>query len=206
MNRLSGLLVLSLGCAGPASGSRTVDLLKLIDPARDGVQGTWRFEGPALATATGRFSRLQIPYAPPAEYDLRAVVERKDGSNSIVFGLVAGGRQFCFVLDAFERDTASGIDLVDQAAFPDNETAWHGKILENGKPTEVVCSVRKDRLRVTVGARKVVDWPADYGRASLFKEWKLPSPEALFLGSWTAPYHVHRLELVPVSGEGRPLR
>ncbi|MGH2690166.1 MAG: hypothetical protein ACRDKW_15375, partial [Actinomycetota bacterium] len=110
------MLVLAAGCAGPSTGSKTIDLLKLVDPAKDSVQGAWRFEGTALVTGPARFSRLQIPYVPPAEYDLRAVVERKDGSNSIVFGLVAGGRQFCFVLDAFERDTASGIDLIDKAA------------------------------------------------------------------------------------------
>jgi len=199
------LLVLAAGCAGAAPVSNNIDLLKLIDPAKDAVQGTWRFDGAALATATGRFSRLQIPYVPPAEYDLRAVVERRSGSNSIVFGLVAGGRQFCFVLDAFEHDTASGIDLIDQVAFPDTETGYHAKILENGKPTEVVCSVRKDRLRATVGGKVIVDWPANYTRASLFKDWNVPSSEALFLGAWTAPYLVHRLELHPVSGDGRLL-
>jgi hypothetical protein len=193
----AGALLLS-SCASAGGGPRTVDLLKLIDPAKHAVAGEWKLERGVLVTPTLRFARVQIPYAPPAEYDLRAVVERKSGANSIVFGLVAGGRQFCAVLDAFERGTTSGIDLVDALPFPDNETAFVGKVLENGKPTEVLLSVRKDRLAFTVGGKKIVDWKADYSRATLYPDWKVPDPKALFLGAWTAPYLVSALELTPL--------
>ncbi len=194
---LAAAALLAAGCAGLGGGPKTVDLLKLLDLPKNSVAGEWKLEGGVLATATQRFARLQIPYAPPAEYDLRAVVERKSGANSIVFGLVAGGRQFCAVLDAFERGTTSGIDLIDDKAFPDNETAFVGKVLENGKPAEVLISVRKDRLTFTVGGKKLSDWKADYSRATLFPDWKVPDPKALFLGAWTAPYHVTALEVTP---------
>jgi hypothetical protein len=209
MKRIA-FMILALGLAGCGGagkpGSQAVDLLALIDPAKDRVAGPWGKDGGVLVNPEMKFTRIQVPYSPPEEYDLTLVAERKKGTNSIVIGLVAGGKQFCAIIDAFEKDTASGIDLIDGLSFPDNETAHAGVLLKNGVPSTIVCSVRKDRLSVTVDGRKVVDWKADYARVSLFREWKVKDDQALFLGAWTAPYRVHKLELAPVTGAGRPLR
>jgi hypothetical protein len=185
---------------------KPVDLLKHIDPAKDAVAGTWAFEGTTLVASTVKFGRLQIPYAPPAEYDVRLVVERKAGANSVVLGLVAQGRQFVAVVDAFEKDPFSGIELIDGKAFPDNATGVPGRHLENGKKATLEYGVRKDRVTMAVNGRKIVDWKADWEGLSLYKDWKMPRADALFLGAWTAPYHIHEAALIPVSGEGKPLR
>jgi hypothetical protein len=185
---------------------KSVDLLKLVDPAKDAVAGTWAFEETTLVASTVKFGRLQIPYAPPAEYDVRLVVERKAGANSVVLGLVAQGRQFVAVVDAFEKDPFSGIELIDGKAFPDNATGVPGRHLENGKKATLEYGVRKDRVTMAVNGKKIVDWKADWEGLSLYKDWKMPRADALFLGAWTAPYHIHEATLTPVSGEGKPLR
>lgn len=186
-------------CAGPGKGAPPVDLLKLIDPKRDAVEGEWKFEEGVLVTSTIAFGRVQIPYAPPEEYDLRVVAERKSKVNSIVLGLVAGGRQFAVMIDAFGHDTTSGVDRVDDKAFPDNETAFKGVLLTNDKPSTILVSVRKASLVVTVDGRKIVDWKADYKRASLYPNWVVPRKDALFLGAWTSLYRIHALELMPMT-------
>ncbi len=185
---------------------KAVDLLKLIDPAKDAVAGAWKFEGTTLVAATVKFGRIQVPYVPPAEYDVRLVVERKDKANSLVMGLVAQGKQFIAVVDAFEHDPFSGIELIDGKAFPDNETGVPGRHLENGKRATLEYGVRKDRVTMKVNGKPLVDWKADWEGLSLYKDWKMPRADALFIGAWTAPYHIHEALLTPVSGEGKRLR
>ena len=197
MRSALALLLCLASCAVGPKAPVAVDLLKLIDVKRDAVDGAWSFDGGVLVTSTVSFGRLQVPYAPPAEYDVRMVAERKGPVNSIVLGLVAGGKQFAVVIDAFPRDTTSGVDRVDDKAFPDNETGFKGVLLTEGKPSTLVVSVRKGSLAVTVDGRKIVDWKADYKRVSLYPNWKVPRPDALFLGAWTTPYRIHSLELFP---------
>lgn len=199
-------LALLAGCAAAGDAAGPVDLLRRIDPARDAVRGEWRREDGALRTPPVRFAQLRIPYAPPEEYDLRMVVERVSGLNSVTLGLTAGGRRFALVVDAFDHDPYSGLDLMDGVAFPDNEAAHPGRILKNGEPTEVRCAVRRDRFRAWVGGEKIIDWKADWSRMSLYKDWTAPDAGPMFLGAWTAPFRIHALELTPVTGAGRPLR
>ena len=49
---------------------RRVDLLKHIDPKLDAIYGEWRKDGNALSAYGGNHVNLEIPYAPPEEYDL----------------------------------------------------------------------------------------------------------------------------------------
>lgn len=207
MSRLAGaLLAAVLAAAQEAKVPEKVDLLQGLDFKKDAVLGKWAFEEKVLVAPTVRFGRLQIPYQPPEEYDVRLVAERKAGTDSIVLGLVGKGRQFAVVIDAFAKDPFSGVDRVDGKAFPDNETKHAGRVVENGKKVEIRASVRKDRLTITLDGKPLVDWKADWSRVSLFEDWEVPDKGALFLGSWTAPWHVHALELTPVTGEGRRTR
>jgi hypothetical protein len=62
------LFLLLSGCAGPGmTPLRPIDLLKLIDTARDAVEGAWSFEGSILVTANAKFARIQIPQVPHEE-------------------------------------------------------------------------------------------------------------------------------------------
>jgi hypothetical protein len=188
------------------SGSDTVDLLKRIDLGKDAVGGKWRFDGETLLTPAVRFGRIQIPYRPPEEYDVTLVAERLEGANSIVLGLVEGERQFALVIDAYDHDSASGLDQIDHRPFPETETAFKGRILTNGKPSTIRVAVRRTWLQVKVDEKSIIEWKADYERVSLFPDWRVPLGKALFLGAWTAPYRIHSLTLSPLSGPGVPLR
>lgn len=185
--------------------AKKVDLLKLIDPAKDAVSGTWKFEGTTLVASTVKFGRLAIPYVPPSEYDVKLVVERKDKADSIVMGLIGGGKQFIAVVDAFDHDPASGIEMIDGKSFADNATKVPGRLLENNKRATLEYGVRKDKVTVKVNGKTIVDWKADWEALSVHKYWKVPRADALFLGAFTAPYHIHEATLTPVSGEGKAL-
>jgi hypothetical protein len=183
-----------------------VDLLALVDPKADAVAGTWEWREKALLSPSLPFGRLQIPYVPPEEYDLQAVVERTTGSDSIQIGLTYGWNQFCVIADGPENDPSSGLDLVDGKPFYGNATTLKGRLIPDRARTTIYVSVRRDRVEAWVGSRKIVDWKEGYRRLSLWPGWTMPRKDTLFLGAWTGQRLVHSLTLYPVSGHGRPLR
>lgn len=193
------------GCATVESGPKSVNLLKSIDQALGAVEGQWTFDGPVLVTPNAKFGRLQLWYVPPAEYDLRMVAERTAGANSIVLGLVSGGRQCMVAIDAFEHDPASGLEMVDGRSFAENETGVPGRLLENGKRGTVEVAVRKGGVAVTVNGKKIIDWKGEPDQLSLHAKWKMPHKDALWIGAFGCVYRVHELTLTPVTGEGHPL-
>ncbi|HVR86465.1 MAG TPA: hypothetical protein VMU54_19235, partial [Planctomycetota bacterium] len=102
----------------PAPGSNTnapVDLLSLVDLKKDVYTGAWKKDGakiisPAKAKPVVA-SALRVPYLPPAEYDLKMVVEWKgetdSGAQALDVGLVGLAGQFTVTLDGW----AGGIYL-----------------------------------------------------------------------------------------------
>jgi len=187
--------------------SPSVDLLKLIDPGKDGVAGNWKLEEGKLLTTARPFDRILIPYIPPEEYDVIVEAEREGGSNSLNLGLARGDTQFVVILDALiDGKFTSGLDLIDGKPLYANETTIKGPLFEGGKRNRVVCSVRASQVIVTVNGKTVIDWNADYGRLSLYKDWKVPQKDTLFIGTWSAVVRYHSLQLRPISGRGKPLR
>lgn len=61
---------------------QSVDLLKLVDPRLDRVQGIWFFEKDGRLRSPCEFeARLQVPVALPKSYTVRMAVERLQGSQ-----------------------------------------------------------------------------------------------------------------------------
>jgi len=181
-----------------------IDLLQRIDPEKDAVQGTWRSLDGKLVSPTDPYARLQVPYAPPEEYDLHLVVERnKQSPESINLGLVAGGTRVMVFIDGWDA-TRSCLGCLRGATAA--EASYQGKILEEDRPNTILCSVRKDRLTVIVNGKTIIDWEADYRRASLEPVWMTPHSKALVVGSYRTVYQISKILLVPVTGEGKALR
>ncbi len=60
----------SANLMGPVDGS-AMELLPLIDPAKDAIEGKWGIVNHVLQCESGRYACIRIPYAMPEEYDLR---------------------------------------------------------------------------------------------------------------------------------------
>jgi hypothetical protein len=188
----------------PADPAGTVDLLKLIDPRRDSVAGAWTFAEGALWSPGTPWSRLQIPYAPPEEYDLTLIVTRTANVESLNIGMVGGGRQFLALLDGW-GGSKSGLEMLDGKHAADNETTVLRQLFTNDRRATVVCSVRKDGVRVAVDGNVHIDWKSSFKRLSLYPYWNVPSSESLLLGAYEAVWRFDAIKLRPVSGTGRAL-
>jgi hypothetical protein len=192
------------GPAGPVAGA--VDLLRLIDPKRDGVLGDWAMNGKALACNRPMVcARLQVPYEPPEEYDITAVVERTEGDTSLYIGLAGAAFQAYVAIDDW-HGTVSGIGYVDGKTTKDNETAVPGKRFTNGKPSTVVVAVRKDGITVTVDGKKVTAFKGATTRLSIPPILGIPNRRALFVGATDSRYVFSKLQLTPVTGVGKVVK
>ena len=188
------------------NSSEVVDLLRLIDPVKDAVRGNWKKTPTGLVSPGRSFTRIVVPYVPPEEYDVTLVAERHGTSNSINLGLALGDVQFMVILDAYINSVyTSGLELIDGKGFYGNETTTRKPLFTTGKPHTVVCSVRKNRIAVSVDGKGVIDWKADYKRLSLFSGWAVPHKTCLLIGSWTSVVRIEKLELRAVTGKGKPL-
>ena len=195
---------------GPARPE--VDLLALVDAARDGVSGDWhrevRDDGlPApLVSPKAYGARIEIPYAPPEEYRLTVIAEPLDEPNGLILGQRSSGGRFLVLLDFLSgKDRAGAIENVDGKNVQTNPSRVAGGVFERGRPAEVVCTVRRSGVEVTVDGRPWIDWRGDAGRLSLSDYWRTPREETLFLGAYDCRYRFSRVTLTPLVGTGRPL-
>jgi hypothetical protein len=188
----------------PAAGGGLVDLLRLIDPAKDAQSGTWSFSGKVLVAAPPEPIALLIPYTPPPEYDLTVVMEKKDRLLFFV-GLPVSGVSVPVYLDS-KGSTFSCIGAFGLGVAGEPATQFSGEILSAKGPSTAVYAVRRAGISVSVDGKKILEYKGDVK--------KIPPDTAGFQG--TDPrgigiganclYHIQKIVLKPVSGQGRPLR
>lgn len=143
---------------------RPVNLLASIDPKKNGVTGEWRASGGALVGSG--IGLLEIPYTPAAgAYDLDIVLERKDGDDEIVIGLVASGKPFSVTFD-WGPGQCSGLTCVGGGRVYENETKVAGKQIPVRRPMIIKCAVREGRVVIMVDGKSAIDWKGDMKQLS----------------------------------------
>jgi serine/threonine protein kinase len=189
-----------------ADGKPPVDLLKLIDPKRHSLVGQWQLVGGRLvAPDSDRATGVEIPFEPPEEYRLTVVVDCSDHSDGFHVGLVVGESQVSFLVDGCSK-SKSGLESLDGKIVRDNP-AKTGCYLRDGIPNTIVCEVRKHSIRATCNGVEIVDWKGDPKSLSVPGYYPFHNPQRLFLLASSAPsnpsaYHVTRLEIEPLDGQG----
>jgi hypothetical protein len=186
-----------------------VNLLPLIDVAQD-LQGggDWTRDGGALvspSTNPNGIAVIRVPYIPPAEYDLKLVAASAGGSGSIDIGLVSPSGQFSIVVDGFSG--LSGLHILDGKGADKNPSTYPTKIFTDTRPRTLLVSVRKTGVTFVAEGKIIFAWKGepsrlncDYGAYGHLKERR-----TLFLTS-LQQYRITRLELTPVTGQGKRIR
>jgi hypothetical protein len=193
----------------PQSAPNQFDLLRLLDAGKDSIKGDWKLDASGLTSPSEKFARIEIPYLPPDEYDLKVVVERKSKQGTATaggfyFGLLHGEKQVGVEVDAGGAMTR--LVYVDGKAEGVPGADFRGGLLGEGRPHTIVCKVRKTRLQVSVDDKLVIDWPADYAKVSTYRQWKSRDPLLMNIGAYDASFHVKQLSLITITGNGKPSR
>jgi len=185
--------------------SGPLNLLRRIDPTMDSLAGDWSLDGGRLLTPTdgAAWARLQIPYLPPAEYDLTVTLKSQAAFHCLRLGLPIGERQ-CMVVVGGDGGQGTGLEMIDNRSWADKNPT---KVAEGGKGpgATVVCSVRTTGVAVTLDGKKIIDWK-EPGRLSLFGKWQVTTPGALFVATSSPRFAIDEITLTPVSGAGKRLR
>jgi hypothetical protein len=74
---------------------------------------------------------------------------------------------------------------------------WADLVFASDKPCTVRIAVRNDRVTITIDGKSVVEWKADYNRASMRAAWTVRESKSLFLGSNKCVYRVTKWDLIP---------
>lgn len=184
-----------------------INLLRLIDPKRDTVLGEWVVDGGTLACTTPvSDARLQIPYIPPAQYNLTFTFNCS-GRHHLSIGLAGPESQFGVTLDNFPQvGWLSGLELIDGKRIDANETKVEGQLLTKKGPVTVLCQVRRRNVRVMLDGKMIINWTGDLKRLSVVGFNTVPNDRALFVSAWASKVTVTKLLLTPLSGQGKALR
>lgn len=183
-----------------------LSLLSLVEPPRHQINGTFQKTAEGLLTPNGApYARVEVPYQPPAEYDLAITVERRQGTNSFIVGLIAEGTRFIVMFDAGSGGDETYLDGVQQADAAGGLTRSPGKVLSAGR-AKILITVRKGQIVATVDGRKVVDWKGDYRKLGFDRGWSTPQTNAMILGSWSTEFNISKAVLTPITGQGKRLK
>jgi hypothetical protein len=188
----AGLALLLLADVGaPREG---VDLLSLVDPARDALRGGWRADGAAIVMEPA--SRLQIPCVPPGEFDLVLHVERQSDVGKLLVGL----GPFDVVIDNWHAgEHRAGMHWLDGRHVTEYP-ARIGAVFRNDVLHRIVYSVRRDTVVVQVDGREIVRFEGDFKRAGLDRRTAPPRRGALFVANELSRFRISRIRLMPRLG------
>ncbi|GAA5506997.1 hypothetical protein [Novipirellula caenicola] len=182
-----------------------VDLLSFVDPTKAFTTGQWSKRDGKLESSKGYGVRIEVPFTPPTEYRIVAIVEPLDPPDALLFGLKASDKRFVALFNYGKTGVAkSAIENIDNKNVG-NETTFSGNLFKQNQMSQVVVEVRGERVQMSVDGHRIVDWQGDASRLSLSDYWATPNDQALMLGSYDCRYRFHRITLEPIRGEGREL-
>jgi hypothetical protein len=173
-----------------------VDLLHLVDPHLDRVQGVWFFDKGDLRSPVEVEARLQVPAKPPKTYRLRMAVERLQGSEMLGVGLIVAGRQTMVSIDGFNSKFA-GIHNLDGKPSNQNESTKQGAFLPLNKRVDLECRVHENEIHLMIDQTPVVDWRGDPARLSLSPDWPVPHTDWLFVSSYMSEFDISSFTIEP---------
>ena len=182
---------------------RRIDLIKLCDPKKDALHGTWKVEKGTLINESMHFvPRVQFAYHPPEEFDLKVTFSQQQLRHGIAIMLPGGHRWN--VGHIYTKAFGFAVDMKPEAT---GNTA-NGTAVDNMKPGEkytVVIKVRKTSWTAIFNDKKVNELnPRQIDR---IKWWGYDINDKDAIGvAADDPAVFHEIVLTEVTGQGKSVR
>lgn len=188
----------------PATG-QAIDLLPMINPARDAVAGEWTRDDSGLSIGKPvSAGRCALPV--PGElvrggYDLNFTFTRTGGTDSVAAIIPVFGRQCLAVFGAFSGKW-DGLGMIDGKPVANNSTGRASSITSN-RCHAVSVRVRKQgngsaAIAIFLDRKPYVSWSGKIEGLSLFDRWKLPASVRVGVGAFETTCTFHSIEWVAV--------
>ncbi|MEI7837931.1 MAG: hypothetical protein WCK05_16130 [Planctomycetota bacterium] len=182
-------------------GKPAINLLAMLQMAKDVVSGTWKAQAAALTSDANSFARVMLPYEVPEEYDLHVEFTRHAGGTVCII-LCHAGREF--VLETGWGGGETGFAYVGGKHIDKNETGTKFMIV-NGRRHSFTVQVRKGGLQAIADGREIIAWKTDYHTLTPHSGWVLPNNQCVGFGSYLSPTTFHLAELIEITGKGKKL-
>ncbi len=191
----------------PAPGGEWLDMLPLVDPAKDAVKGDWKRQGSALAILRPtQAGRIMIPVAPEGSYELQVKFVRTSGDDCVGVILPVGSTRVMLKLSTV-HGLCSGLEMINGKSTKNNKTAVRPGTLTNGHQYSVQVKVLVDghqaRITVTLDGKPFIAWRGAESALSVPSPIHLPKPGCLGLGVWESTVVFRSVRLKMLSGQAR---
>ena len=183
---------------------RALNLLALADAQTGARESDWkRLDSGALQSvgknkSKANGARLEINFNCPAEFDVRAVFERKSGNGDAALLLPhpASNGNFCWCIGAADNKFAALTEVAGKR-FDNNPACLFSKnFLEQNHKYSTVVEVRKDRVSAYLDGRLLVEWTPDMGAIKAQSAWKLNDQSHPALATWNSEVVFYSFEIV----------
>lgn len=181
---------------------RSIDLFQHVQFPRDLFNGTWRKEGKALIG--GPVGKLYLPVKVPDDYQLRMMVKRTSGNDSIVIGFPIDGRSGAIAFDAYNSSFA-GLYL-DGRTPNSNCTTRQMAVFRNNQAVDVRITVHPGHVDASVDGTSIVDWHGQASRLIAFSDENMTNHETPFVAVYGSTYAIESIEVVPLDPEAAAAR
>jgi hypothetical protein len=180
----------------PAKGE-PLDLLKITDPQRDTVWGTWkRIDGELESGGEGN-ARIRFPVRPPREYEFVVEFTRLSGEECVGQCCTASGKGF-FSMMGGGRNALAGLERIDWRDVAGNaSTQRRAAWITNGKRHTSAVRVRRNHVEVLFDGQKIISMPIDWSGVTYHPAWQIPDA-MLGLGTWHSPTRFHRATVTDI--------
>lgn len=182
-----------------AGAPRTFDLIPVIDLQWDVVdgQGKWQMQGTQLKCIEGHFvPRVQIPYVPPQEYDFVVTFSQPALRNgiSLIMPKPDGGMFYWAV--GFNNGSGYGFDS-DRGLNSQN-------LIQANMQSTTTVQVRKAGITALVNGKALLQ--NQDPRTLNSDDWRRMKNDRLLGVACDDPCTFHRIQIVEITGSGKPSR
>jgi hypothetical protein len=182
----------------PLRFGKEIDVLTQLPNELKAVSGDWEWKSDKLESPKAYGARIEFPVEAPREYQVIYVVEPLDEPNGLTLGQIRDGNRFLVLLN-YRADKAS-LNAIENINGQNvgNATTSDRVLFAKNQISQVVCTVRREGVRVEVDAQSVIDWKGDSRELSLSEYWQTPNTNRLFIGAYDCRYRIHRVTLRPI--------
>lgn len=194
--------------APPKPEPKVVDLLEGLQLPRSTIQGDWSLGGGGLQCEKGWGSRVEIPYSPPEEYDLRMTFTRWEGNDSVMVALSYKGQGFQYRMGD-QVNTVCCFDVLNGITATDSRNPTRKQSpgwITNEQKNSVRIEVRKESVKAYFNGRPMAEFDPSKTKLEYNGGWKMRDPRILGVGSWQSKTQFHELKVTEISGPGRFFR
>ncbi len=191
-------------------GQKTVDLMKLVDPAQDTAHGRWEISRQHLFGAGGeKWCEIAFPYIPPSEYDYKVVFVRNSGDEPFCQLFVGGVHRIAWWIG--KENTKAYFSPVTNwdkgvKAVKSTERIKNNWII-NGQEYTSILRVRKDGVEALLNGESVCKWPTNYAdlKSNGWPKGKDGTIQVGFNGLHST-YTIESVWVTEISGQGQCTR